>query len=207
MTIAFNGATRSITLSSGTITMSVRDLWSRWVDWWLTDDNSKYGIWMVNLGGDDVDITQGTSVPIYLFLETDVKIKPQEADHTLAVTDGVLVVSGGGDPFADTTGDYTVRINYQQPVQALTVTAGSGVLPSDVTDITTSVWAAAQALFLNKVINNKREIKKTSGVWYLIVYDDDDTTPIVTKALKDVDGNNISDLTAGLLASEGPSSV
>jgi hypothetical protein len=36
----------------------------------------------------------------------------------------VLSCWGGGDPFIDTNGNYVVRVNYQQPVQAITVATG-----------------------------------------------------------------------------------
>ena len=115
----FNGISKTVTLTVGTTSVSVRDLWSRWVDWFLVDDNSKFLPAFKNVGGDDIDPTQGTKIPIYSFLENGWKIKPQEANHTLTIGDGILLVSGGGDPFINTNGAYTVRINYQQPVQAI----------------------------------------------------------------------------------------
>lgn len=122
----FNGNTKVITLTTGTVSVSVRDLWSRWVDWFLTGDNSKYPLAFVNVGGDSIDATAGTSIPIYAFLMNGWKIKPQEANHTLSINDGILLVNGGGDPFNNTSGSYIVRINYSQPVQAITVsTTGS----------------------------------------------------------------------------------
>jgi hypothetical protein len=130
--ISFDGVTKRINLSAGTTTLSVRDLWSRWVDWFLTDDNSKYDIWMMQVGGDDIDESAGTKIPIYVFLSSSVKIKPQEANHTLNVTDGILLVAGGGDPFVNTEGYYVVRINYQQPVQAISFeSGGSGGLTTE----------------------------------------------------------------------------
>lgn len=124
--LTFNGVTKTITLSTGTTSLSVRDLWSRWVDWFLTGDNSKYLPAFQQVGGDDIDPTAGTSIPIYAFLMNGWKLKPQEANHTLNVSDGILLVNGGGDPFSNTSGAYTVRINYQQPVQAITVNTGGG---------------------------------------------------------------------------------
>lgn len=124
MAISFDGSTKVITLSSGTTLLGVRDLWSRWVDWLLTDDNSKYLPAFTQVGGDDIDAGAGTSIPVYIFMQNGWKIKPQEANHTLKVYDGVLVVAGGGDPFTNTTGSYQVRINYSQPVQAITVSTG-----------------------------------------------------------------------------------
>lgn len=134
MALSFNGTTKEITITTST-TLNVLDLWSRWVDWWLTGDNSKYGLAMEQVGGNDIDVGSGTSIPIYVFLKDGWKVKPKEADHTLAVTSGILLVDGGGDPFIDTTGAYTVRINYQQPVQAITVATGGGADPWN-TDLT-----------------------------------------------------------------------
>ncbi len=69
-------------------------------------------------------------VPLYLFVLNGWKIRPMESDHTLYVTNGTLVVSGGGDPFVSTLGDYTVRVVYQQPVQAIGYSTSGGSGPS-----------------------------------------------------------------------------
>jgi hypothetical protein len=134
MGYSFDGATKRISLTAGTTSVSVRDLWSRWVDWCLTGDNSKYLPAFVTLGGDDIDAVAGTKVSVYAFLQNGWKLKPQEADHTLNVQDGILLVSGGGDPFVNTSGDYVVRVNYQQPVQAISFSSeggGGGGLTTD----------------------------------------------------------------------------
>lgn len=132
MAISFSGANKLITLSTGTTSLDIRGMWSDWVDWFLTGDNSKYPVAMSNLGGDDISPADGTKVPIYLFLQNGWRIRPQEADHTLAVVNGILLVSGGGDPFVNTLGAFVVRINYQQPVQAISFSAegGAGVDPA-----------------------------------------------------------------------------
>ena len=121
-----NAVTKTITLTTGTTSVSVRDVWSRWVDWFLTGDNSKFLPAFEQVGGNDIDIAQGTKIPIYAFLVNGWKLKPQESNHTLTINDGILLVNGGGDPFLNTTGAYTVRINYQQPVQAISFTVGGG---------------------------------------------------------------------------------
>lgn len=81
---------------------------------------------MVNVGGDDIDVVAGTKIPIYLFLQDGWKIKPKESNHTLAVTNGILLTEDGSDPFTNTTGSYIIRINYQQPVQAISFSTGGG---------------------------------------------------------------------------------
>jgi hypothetical protein len=135
MGYSINGPSKVITLTAGTTSVSVRDLWSRWVDWFLTGDNSKYEPAFESVGGNQIDETAGTFIPIYAFLVNGWRIKPQEAHHTLTIRDGILLVNGGGDPFSNTTGAYTVRINYQQPVQAIAFDSGTGgSLPTEVTE-------------------------------------------------------------------------
>jgi len=156
MAYSIDGLTKTISLTSGTITVSVRDLWSRWVDWLLTSDNSKYALAMRNTGGDIIDVGAGTSIPIYVFLINGWRIKPQEANHTLNINDGILVVDGGGDPFVNTTGAFIVRINYSQPVQAISFDAGGGAssIPlSDKNDIINGVLAGEIDANIVKVNN------------------------------------------------------
>lgn len=146
MALSFDGTTKIVTITTDT-ELNVRNLWSRWVDWYLTSDNSKYGIAMVNVGGDDIDTVAGTKIPIYLFLQDGWKVKPKEANHTLAVTNGILLTDDGSDPFTNTSGSYIIRINYQQPVQAISFsTGGGGGITAD------DVWTDARALTKGKFI-------------------------------------------------------
>jgi hypothetical protein len=127
MSYTFDGVNKVITLNTGVVTMSVRDVYSRWVDWFIsTSGNQKYLPAFLTVGGDVIDATAGTSIPIYGFLVNGWRVRPQEADHTLTINDGILLVSGGGDPFLNTLGSHVVRVNYQQPVQAITVNTGGG---------------------------------------------------------------------------------
>lgn len=138
--ISFDGAAKVIVLSTGTTSLSVVDLWSRYLDWLAIGDNSKYAVAMTSLGGDTIDASSGTSVPAYVFLQNGWRVKPQNADHTLNVTTGVLLVSGGGDPFINSDTAHVIRINYSQPVQAVTVATGGG---GDPATIASAVLASA----------------------------------------------------------------
>jgi hypothetical protein len=117
----FDPTIREITLDVGAVELDVKDLYSRWKEWFKDTDGGKDAIAFSSVGGDTIDAVAGTEIPAYIYLQNGWRIHPDEADHTLNVTNGVLLVEGGGDPFVDTTGAYTVRINYQQPVQAITV--------------------------------------------------------------------------------------
>ena len=89
----------------------------------------------------------------------------------------------------------------------ITVVSGSGVTSQDKIDIADAVWDHADGDFMVKIIKNKKSLEKTGAVWELIIYDDDNTTPIMQKDLKDADGNDITDLAAGVLAMELKTSV
>ena len=128
----FDGPTTTIFLTLGTTELDVKDLYSRWKEWVQMGDNSKWPIAFRAIGGDQIDATTGTFVPTYAYLQNGWHIHPQQANHTLNVTGGILLVEGGGDPFEDVAG-FTVRVNYQQPVQAITV--GSSFSATDATKI------------------------------------------------------------------------
>lgn len=162
MSISFDGAGKTIVLSSGTVELGVRDLWSRWLDWLAMSDNSKYLPAMRSVGGDDIDATAGTSIPIYTFLLNGWRISPQEDDHTLDVIDGILLVDGGGDPFLDTAGDYTVRVNYKQPVQAVAVATGGSSGPSAAA-IAAAVVAAMNATPPDVNVSKVNDLKIYGG--------------------------------------------
>lgn len=117
----FDGPTLNIALPVDT-ELNVTDLYSRWKDYVKTSSaNAGQPPAFDSTGGDTIDAGAGTSIPHYAFLKNGWEISPDEDDYTLAVTTGILLRLGGGDPFIDTAGAFTVRINYQQPVQAITV--------------------------------------------------------------------------------------
>ena len=124
----FNGPDKLITLSAATLELA--SLWTAYKAWLLAG-NAGYALAMDTLGGDPIDPTAGTLVPLYLFLLNGWRIRPMAENHTLSVVGGTLLVKGGGDPFVSPIGSFTVRIRYQQPVQAMGYsTEGGGSGPS-----------------------------------------------------------------------------
>lgn len=127
----------------------------------------------------------------------------------------LCIISGGNIVAVDENGD---ALDPRQPTaytscdrassSSATAILAAGSTPQDVAD---AVWAATtiegDVLYLLKSLKNKKSLVKAGSVWQLIIYDDDDTTPILTKDLKDKDGNDITDLEAGTLAEELASSV
>jgi len=147
-TYAFDGPERLIVLG-GDFTLDVKDMYSRWKDWVKATDEAKNINAFLSIGGNEIDPIAGTEIPAYIYIDNGWTIRPQEADQTLAVVNGILLREGGGDPFEDTTGAFTVRINYQQPVQAISV--GIGNIYADITNVQ-AMKLILDALALGKVI-------------------------------------------------------
>ena len=151
--MTFDGPNKLIVLSS--TTLNLQELWSAWKAW-LRAGNAQYALAMNTVGGEPIDPSAGTLVPLYLFLLNGWKLRPMESDHTLNVTGGTLLVQGGGDPFVSTLGDYTVRIRYQQPVQAIgySTTGGtSGPSAADIAEEVRQMLMANPALIAEPVWN------------------------------------------------------
>lgn len=125
MSYDFDGVTNVISLSEVT-NLDVRDLYSRWKDWVLMGDNSKYFRAFDDVvGGNPIDLREGIYVTSYFFLINGWKIRPQEKNHKLRVYNGVLL-SDSGDPFISTLGNYNVLIQYSQPIKSETISTGGG---------------------------------------------------------------------------------
>lgn len=131
MAITFDPANKRIILDS--TSFNVTEIWSRWIDWAATGDNSKYLPALSQSGGDE--LLPSIFAPIYIFLENDWRVRPMEANHKL-VLDGFLYVRGGGDPVVNTLGAYNVSVQYTVAMQAQAVaTSGStGPTASQIAD-------------------------------------------------------------------------
>lgn len=147
-TYTFDGPERLVTMS-GDLEIDVKDMYSRWKQWLKDTDEAKNAVAFLSVGGDEVDPVAGTAIPAYIYITNGWTIRPQESDHTLAVINGILLRDGGGDPFEDTVGAFTVRVNYQQPVQAISV--GIGNIYPDLGNVE-ATRLLLDALALGKVI-------------------------------------------------------
>lgn len=121
MSIIFDGPTRRIILD--TVSVSASEIWSRWVDWHVT--NSQWPLAFKQVGGDDLG--EGLSIPPYFFLQNSWRIRPKEQDQDLILS-GNMFVQGGGVPVVRTLGSFQVNVKYVVPVQAqgISTSGGSG---------------------------------------------------------------------------------
>ena len=61
----------------------------------------------------------------YYFLKYNWTMRPYEADHTLYLENGYLLVEGGGDPWKKTLGGYTVNVRDSIPADSYALDVGS----------------------------------------------------------------------------------
>jgi hypothetical protein len=125
MGFSFNGIERIIELTPGTTSVSIRSLYSQWKEWVRIEGHQFKEAFSV-VGGDPIDITNGIYISSYFFLINSWKIKPQAADHSLRVYDGILATDTGEDPFIPSDGYYNVQIKYSQPIMSETIATGGG---------------------------------------------------------------------------------
>jgi hypothetical protein len=168
-----------IIATTGTTQISVADVYSRWKDW-VISGNAHFLEAFSPVGGESIDVSQGTSIPLYAFLVNGWRLRPQEASHTLNVVGGVILVSGGGDPFASTLGNWLIKINYQQPVQAI------GVSGSSSGGLTTAQDQRLERI--EKFLRNKTITDPSTGMQ--TIYEDDGSTVFAEADLfEDASGN------------------
>jgi hypothetical protein len=183
--LTFSGSTKRIIVNAGNTDIDVRAVYTEWVDWALLGSNLRFLPAFTTQGYTEIDPSAGTKIPAYAYLQNAWRVRPQEANHTLAVTGGVLLVDGGGDPFVDTLAAFTVRINYQQPVQAIVVNTAGTVAPTQ-GEIQTAVRAelATEMARIDTPVSTRASAADQTSIKNLIEADEVHTGTQVKKLLK-----------------------
>jgi len=175
MGYTFDGPSKLIVLTPGTTSVAVRDMWSRWVDWFCTGDNSRFLPAMYNIGGDDLG--GGRSLGISYFLENGWKVRPQEANHVLAVS-GNLYSRDGLSPFVSTLGIFNVSVQMTVSNLVDQVAAGGGSGGLTLAQASQLAQAAAEAKLARQLAGNRAEGLRVGVETLVTVYDDDGVTPL-----------------------------
>ena len=111
MSFIFDGPAKLITLTSGTTTIDVAGMYSRWVDWISLSDNSKYLQAFRVVGGDA--ITDNKNLCLTFFIINGWRIRPQESNHRLTVVGNLYTDNPAISPFVPTVDDWNVVIEQQ----------------------------------------------------------------------------------------------
>ena len=111
MNYTFTGSTKIISPTDapvlGAISIDVQDMYSRWVDWFLTSDNSKYLPAMRVVWWDPLPWSK--KLGLTYFMLNWWKIKPYEATHTFSLN-GNVYSEDWTSSFIPTVGSYNVTI-------------------------------------------------------------------------------------------------
>lgn len=145
MAFTFDGPNKLIILTSGTTSFTLVEAYSRWKEWVLLSDNSKYLEAFTVIGGDP--LPGGNFLGSTFFVENGWKIRPQEANHTLVVT-GNLYDRAGGSPFVNTTGAFNVRIESRVSNLVDLIATGGVIETVDPDEVADAVINKADSIFL-----------------------------------------------------------
>lgn len=146
MTYTFNGATKRIVLSTGTTAVDLEDLYSRWKDWVLTSDNSKY-LQAFRTVGKDPD-GEGGFTGSYIFIMNGWSITPQSASHTLTLNGNLFRDADdlSGEPLVQTVPTYTINIILARSSLAQGIDTGGGGFTSSDRSVLAAIQEIAQDL-------------------------------------------------------------
>lgn len=123
MSYTFDGNNLTITPNDAS-SFSIDDMYSRWKDWVLLFDNSKYPPAFRTVGGDPIG--PGQAVSPYYFLNTTAgwHIKPYEEDYELRISGNLYSEDPNLSMFVPTTGGFTVTVIVERSSSAIAVTVG-----------------------------------------------------------------------------------
>lgn len=121
MSYSFDGVNKLIVPLS-TASFTVKDLYSRWKEWVLDSDNSKYIQAFRSVAGDPIGVSQ--SIAPYIFLNTAQgwRMRPFEASHEVTITGNLYSEDFTLPLFVPTLGTYTVLIILERSSAAIAIT-------------------------------------------------------------------------------------
>jgi hypothetical protein len=136
MGVLFDGPNRLIIVASGTLSIDMNNVYSRWKDWVRTSDNSKYLHAFSVVGGEPT--VQGQIITPYFFLQNSWKIdacsQAVNEYHPLDVTGIVLQGQGGSPWYNDPSWPITIVRNIV-PIKTETVTTNTEGESINIADI------------------------------------------------------------------------
>jgi hypothetical protein len=123
--ITFDGSLRLIYLD-GAPSVSIREIYSRWVDWVAQGDNLK---WLPAFS----TVADPPIIPLYATLLHGWCISPLAGTYTLRLTDGFIYDADGGEPVCEAHGvGQEPRVRYEQPVIAVGYATGESPQQADI---------------------------------------------------------------------------
>jgi hypothetical protein len=148
----FDGSNHRIILeaSDGDTVEAIDGIYSRWKDWVVGDDGSKYVEAFVESFGSNA-IGGGKKAGAYVFLNTagGWRIRPREAAHELTIVGNVYPDVEGVSMFAPTLGVFQIQINLER--SSLTQIAGGSIVTQVQAGMTAQGYTSARATLLDEL--------------------------------------------------------
>jgi hypothetical protein len=143
MSVTFDGPNRLITISSGQVSLDVKDdIYTAWKEWVVQSDNIKYPAAFRVVGGDPLG--GGVNAGSYFFLQNQNgwRIKPPEEDIIITITGNLYAEEVSESLFNTADGNFntSIRLSTSSLTQEKVVVSGSGVTEQDKADIASAVW-------------------------------------------------------------------
>lgn len=128
MPIVFNGPTTTIELASGVTVYDVADIYSRWKDWMLQSDNSKYLPAFRQVGGDPLGGGVYTAVSTFIRNDYGWTIKPPEEDIQIVLRGNLYPEDPNQAYYSPTVGgfDTVIRTDLSGVAFGVSTSGGSG---------------------------------------------------------------------------------
>jgi len=166
-------------------------------DWKETAALNKFKFPLFGPVGGNVIVPGEKYISPYYFLKYDWTMRPYEANHTLYLENAYLLLDGGGEPWNNTLGGYTVNVRDSIPADAYAIVEAGG----DPDTIAAAVWA----YMVNSQRTALEELEYITGltesietkVDSLIVLANSieshmDAQDVVLDALRIITGNNVT---------------
>ena len=179
-----DGANKLFICNSGVYGFDVQiDLYSDWKEWYLEDNNTKYGEALRTVGGDP--LVGGRYLGDTYFLINGWKIRPSEADQRLQI-DGNIYSDDGSGVVVQTTGNYNVLV--ENTVSNLVDSTVSDISPTlFVDELKASTWTHSSGTYAKNfedliveiaAMANSKIVNSSSGVFDF--YDKDNSNILFT---------------------------
>lgn len=140
MSVTFNGETKIMKIDGGVTSIDVQEIYSRWKDWLIDQDNIKYLPAFRYVGGDPT--VNGQRLGTTYFLTNGWRIEPFSGDHVLVIS-GNIFTDESTNPFVKPSGMFNILITNQfsnLTTIVETSTGGGGSNTVDASAIAHEVW-------------------------------------------------------------------
>jgi hypothetical protein len=139
MAVVFDGPNKMIIVQLGTDVLNIQDMYSRWVDWVLTEEGSRY-LFALRYSGGEPTVPGQSSTPYFYLLngwKIDACCEFEGLNHELTV-EGIILCEDFSSPFYMDPSMPMTMLRSIVPIRTETVSTSGASF--DVPDIVAGVW-------------------------------------------------------------------